>query len=94
MRSNRYYIHHRELCKKYGVTSGHLWSGIKRYGREWVKADGSVLSSNMRIDWYPGRPSSDNGFDYLVIYCIENSDNYFGRFLNAPERSTVKFICQ
>ena len=82
------------MCRKYGVTSGYIWSGIKKYGREWVKADGSVLSSNMRIDWSPGYPYSTNGYDYLVIYCNENSDSYFGRFLNWRESSTAKFICQ
>ena len=82
------------MCKKYGVTTDILRTGIKKYGREWVKADGSVLSSNMRIDWSPGCPYSDNGYDYLVIYCNENSDSYFGRFLNWRESSTAKFICQ
>ena len=94
MRSNRYNIYYRELCKKYGVTGGSIWTGIKRYGREWVKADGSVLDSNMSIDWYPGYPSSRSGHDYLAFYCDENADSYFGRFRNIPESSTYKFICQ
>ena len=82
------------MCRKYGVTSGYMWSGIKKYGREWVKADGSVLDSNMRIDWVSGYPSSSSGSDYLAISCYENIDNYFGRFYNRPESHTVKFICQ
>ena len=94
MRINNYYFYHRELCKKLGFTSGFIWSGIKRYGREWVKADGSVLDSNIRIDWRPGYPASYNGWDYLTIHCNENNDNYFGRFENWPESSTFKFICQ
>ena len=82
------------MCRKYGVTSGYMWSGIKKYGREWVKADGSVLSSNMRIDWSPGYPYSANGYDYLMIHCNENDDRYFGRFKNKPESNGYKFICQ
>jgi len=83
-----------ELCKKYGVTTDRLWTGIKKYGREWVKADGSVLGSNMQIDWCPGYPTSTNGWDYPVIYCNENSDREFGRFKNKPKSYTYKFICQ
>ena len=83
------------MCKKYGATEiSFFWTGIKRYGREWVKADGSVLDSNMRIDWVSGYPSSSSGSDYLAISCHENSDNYFGRFVNVPESDGYKFICQ
>jgi len=82
-----------ELCRKYDIRDNtYIWTGIKKHGREWVKADGSVL--DFGIDWCPGYPTSSNGYDYLVIYCIENDDKYSWRFKNRRKSSTYKFICQ
>ena len=83
------------MCKKYGATEiSFFWTGIKRYGREWVKADGSVLDSNIRIDWVSGYPNSRSRSDYLSISCYENINNHFGRFVNVPESDGYKYICQ
>jgi len=79
----------KEACRNYGVTDW-LWTGITKSSGEWTYPNGGSLNG-FHYDWVPGYPKTDNGWDFMVISCFEDSD--FGKIFNNLKTDSFKFMC-
>jgi len=76
-------------CRRIGEQ---FWTGIKKTNGRWEYPDGTN-ADNFNFNWYPGSPHLYPGWNFLVVYCDENSSN-FGKVHNQPKTSGYHFLCQ
>merc|ERR1719376_16285 len=83
----------RSVCVKYGIQNGNdfIWTAITKTSGTWRYTDGSSVS-NFHFDWWIRYPTSNYGYDYLLIDCTHNAN--YGRIFNWSKDILNYAVCQ